>query len=135
MESAGPQLNVDCPPLPEPVYVDREMWEKVVLNLLSNAFKFTLRGQVTIKLESNDSRAVLSVSDTGVGIPERELPHIFERFHRVEGVSGRTYEGTGIGLALVEELVKAWRHYSATSLVGQGSMFTVQVPLGNKHLS
>ncbi|OJH37668.1 ATP-binding protein [Cystobacter ferrugineus] len=129
MERAGLTLVVDCPPLPEPVWVDRDMWEKVVLNLLSNAFKYTFQGQVAVRLRAVDAGAELSVSDTGVGIPARELPRVFERFHRIEGQRGRSHEGTGIGLALVQELVRL--HHGAVrveSEEGRGSTFTVQVP-------
>ena len=107
-DKAGLRLVVHCPPLPQPVYVDRDMWEKVVLNLISNAFKFTFEGEIAVDLEpSHDgSMAKLTVRDTGTGIPLDEMPRLFERFHRVEGARGRTHEGTGIGLALVQELVK-----------------------------
>src|SRR6185312_11123055 len=90
----------------EPIYVDREMWEKVVLNLLSNAFKFTLRGGVRISLARESGEALLEVADTGRGVARHELPRLFERFFRVEGGESRTHEGSGIGLALVHELVK-----------------------------
>jgi signal transduction histidine kinase len=135
MEAGGVQLEVECPDLAERVYVDRELWEKIVLNLLSNAYKFTLEGRVTLSLQSAGSQAILTVSDTGVGIPEQELPHIFERFHRVEGSQGRTYEGTGIGLALVEELVKLHGgSIQVTSRLGEGSTFEVRLPFGSAHL-
>ena len=103
-ERAGLQLHVDCPPLPAPVYVDHDMWEKIVLNLLSNAFKFTLTGAISIRLTQVGAGAELAVHDTGVGIPADELPRVFDRFHRVKNTQGRTHEGTGIGLALVQEL-------------------------------
>ena len=126
---------MDCPPLPEPVYVDRDMWEKVVLNLVSNAFKFTLEGEIAVRLRPGDGAAELAVRDTGTGIPEAELPRIFERFHRVEGSRGRTHEGTGIGLALVQELVKLHGgSVRAESTYGQGSNFVVSVPMGTAHL-
>ena len=99
-------MIVDCPPLPEPVYVDRDMWEKIVLNLLSNAFKFTFDGQIRVALEWHGDRVELRVSDTGVGIAESDLPRMFERFHRVKHARARTHEGTGIGLALVQELAR-----------------------------
>jgi PAS domain S-box-containing protein len=135
MEKAGLRFQVECPPLPEPVYVDEEMWEKIVLNLLSNAFKFTFAGEVCLGLRAVDGRVELSVEDTGTGIPQQELPHIFDRFHRVEGAYGRTYEGTGIGLALVHELVKMHGGSVAVeSRVGQGSKFVVSMPLGKAHL-
>jgi PAS domain S-box-containing protein len=135
MQATGLELIVDCEPLPEPVYVDVEMWEKIVLNLLSNAFKFTLQGNITVRLRSDEGHAVLTVSDTGTGIPEAELPRIFERFYRIEGARGRTYEGTGIGLALVQELIKLHGgSIAVTSRAGRGSTFTVRVPFGTAHL-
>ncbi len=132
-EKAGVQLIVNCSPLT--VYVDRDMWEKIVLNLISNAFKFTFEGVIEVRLDAGDGHAQLTVRDTGVGIPSEELPRMFERFHRVEGSRGRTYEGTGIGLALVQELVKL--HGGAVgvnSVLKEGSCFTVTIPLGTAHL-
>lgn len=135
VEAAGLQLVVDCRPLGQPVYVDREMWEKIVLNLLSNAFKFTFEGAITVRLRADAGSAVLTLSDTGTGIPESELPHIFERFHRVKGAKGRSFEGTGIGLALIQELVKLHDGAVAVkSTVGEGTTFTITLPLGAAHL-
>jgi signal transduction histidine kinase len=135
IERAGLVLEVDCPQLKEPIYVDREMWEKIVLNLLSNAFKFTLRGAIAVRMRQEGSEAVLEVSDTGVGIPDQELSRVFERFHRVEGTVGRTQEGSGIGLALVQELIKLHGgRISAASQFGRGSTFRIVVPLGTTHL-
>ncbi|MBM7116393.1 ATP-binding protein [Archangium primigenium] len=129
MERAGLAFHVECPPLPEPVWVDRDMWEKIVLNLLSNAFKYTLQGAVTVRLRWVDGLAELSVSDTGVGIPERELSRVFERFHRIEGQQGRTHEGTGIGLALVQELTRLHQGtVGVESPPGRGTTFTVRLP-------
>jgi PAS domain S-box-containing protein len=129
IESAGLTFTVDCPPLVEPVAVDREMWEKVVLNLLSNAFKFTLDGTIAIGLRREGGTAVLTVRDTGTGIAAAELPHLFERFHRVRGAGGRSFEGSGIGLALVRELVRL--HHGdvhVESAPAQGSTFRVTIP-------
>ena len=135
IERAGLQLSVDCSALPEPVYVDREMWEKIVLNLLSNAFKFTFAGEVTVGLRWCGERVALTVADTGVGIPESELPHIFERFHRVRDARSRTHEGTGIGLALVKELVKFHGgDVTVESAEGRGTTFFVSIPTGAGHL-
>ena len=135
LEAAGLALVVDCPALPQPVYVDREMWEKIVLNLLSNAFKFTFVGRITVRLRASGDQASLSVEDTGTGIPEKELPHIFERFHRVEAARGRIYEGSGIGLALVQEMVKLHGGtITAESRPGYGTVVSVAVPLGCGHL-
>ncbi len=87
-EKAGLRLIVDCQrPSGELAYVDRDMWEKIVLNLLSNAFKFTLKGEIEVRLDAVDGHARLTVRDTGVGIPSDELPRMFERFHRVEQTS------------------------------------------------
>ena len=135
-EKAGLMLAVDCPVLAEPVYVDRDMWEKIVLNLLSNAFKFTFDGQITVSLKTRGGKAVLTVHDTGTGIPKAELPRLFERFHRIEGARGRSFEGSGIGLALVQELVNIHGgSIQVESLEGRGSTFTVSIPLGIAHLA
>jgi signal transduction histidine kinase len=135
IEKAGLSLMVDCQPLTSPVYVDREMWEKIVFNLLSNAFKFTFEGGIKLALKEKDERVELVVSDTGTGIPEDELQHLFERFHRVKGARGRSYEGSGIGLALVQELVKLHGGtVSVVSEVDRGTKFTVSIPTGSDHL-
>jgi len=135
MERAGLAYSIRCEPLPEPVYVDLDMWEKIVLNLLSNAFKFTLEGGIEVTLGAAGDHAELSVRDTGTGIPESELPRIFERFHRIEGAEGRTHEGTGIGLALVDELVRLHGGtVTAESRFGEGTTFRVSIPFGAAHL-
>ncbi|TNC16460.1 response regulator [Methylobacterium terricola] len=134
-DKAGLALDVDCRSSSEPAFVDPEMWEKIVLNLVSNAFKFTLQGGIAVRLRAEGGRAVLTVADTGLGIPEAELPRLFERFHRVEGAQGRSFEGSGIGLALVQELVRLHGGTVAvTSTLGAGSTFTVSLPLGRAHL-
>jgi PAS domain S-box-containing protein len=136
-ERAGIGFTVDCPPLPAgaPVYVDRDMWEKIVLNLISNAFKFTNEGHIAVRLRAAGPMVELVVEDSGIGIPPAELPRLFERFHRVEGARGRTMEGSGIGLALVQELVKLHGgSISIESTPGQGSTFTVAIPFGSAHL-
>src|SRR5690348_319097 len=135
MEEAGLRFSIECQPTSEPVYVDREMWERIVLNLISNAFKFTFEGEIALRLKTVESRVELSVRDTGVGIPSQELSRVFERFHRVENSRARTHEGTGIGLALVRELVKLHGGtVSVQSAAGKGSTFTVSIPLGKAHL-
>ena len=134
-EKAGLTLTIDAQPLPEPVFVDHEMWEKIVLNLVSNAFKFTLDGGIKVDVAADGERAVMRVSDTGAGIPESEVPRIFDRFHRVAGTRGRTHEGTGIGLALVKELIELHKgEVLVESAIGQGTTFTVRVPFGSAHL-
>lgn len=134
-ERAGLELIIDCSPLPEPVYVDRDMWEKIVFNLLSNAFKFTFDGGISLRIRAIERSVEVQFRDTGVGISAEELPHIFERFRRVEDSQGRSHEGTGIGLALVRELVRLHGGtIEVTSERGAGTCFTVRLPLGHQHL-
>ncbi|MEW9552516.1 chemotaxis protein CheB [Nonomuraea sp. NPDC050783] len=130
-EAADLKLTLDAPPLPEPIWVDAEMWEKTLSNLLSNALKYTWTGTVGVTLRALAQHAELVVRDTGVGIPAEELPHVFERFHRVRGAGGRSHEGAGIGLALVQELVRIHHgRVRVTSHVGEGTTVTVWVPRG-----
>jgi PAS domain S-box-containing protein len=135
VERAGLTFTVQCEALPLPVYVDGEMWEKIVLNLLSNALKFTFTGGITVDLRKQDDQVVLTVRDTGTGIPSDLLPRVFERFHRIQDARARSFEGSGIGLALVQELVKLHGgEVNVESVQGQGSTFSVHLPLGPAHL-
>ncbi len=137
VERAGLELTLVCPPLPEPAYIDPDMWEKIILNLLSNAFKFTFGGGITVEVGASEDlrHARVSVRDTGVGIPRSEIPRLFERFHRVEGQRSRSFEGSGIGLALVQELVKLQGgSIEVQSEEGRGTTFTVSLPFGTAHL-
>ena len=123
--------------LGQAIYIDRDLWEKVILNLVSNAFKFTLAGKVTVAVRPapEGSGAEVVVADTGVGISELELPRLFERFYRVANAQGRSYEGSGIGLALVRELVELHGGtISVESRLGAGSAFTIRLPFGAAHL-
>jgi signal transduction histidine kinase/DNA-binding response OmpR family regulator len=134
-DRADLELIVNCPTLPSPVHVDREMWEKIVLNLVANAFKFTFAGEIEVAMRPVDGAAELVVRDTGVGIPEAEQPRLFERFHRIEGQKSRTHEGSGIGLALIQELVKLHGGtIEAASAVDRGTTFRVRIPFGTAHL-
>ena len=129
-DRAGITLVVERPREPLVAGVDREMWERMVLNLVSNAFKFTFEGEIRVALRRDGADAVLSVSDTGTGIAADELASLFERFKRVRGARSRTHEGSGIGLALVQELARLHGgSVSAESELGAGSTFTVRVPL------
>ena len=135
IEKAEMEFEVNCNQISAKVYVDRQMWEKIVLNLLSNAFKYTLKGKISVSLTQEGNQVILKVSDTGVGIPEKELPHMFERFHRVQHSAGRTHEGTGIGLSLVHELIQLHGgNISVESSEGVGSTFKVAIPTGKIHL-
>ncbi len=130
-ERAGLTLTVDCPPLGRPAAVDPRMWEKIVLNLVANAVKYTFVGRIAVTLTAGDDEVVLRVSDTGVGIPAAELPALFDRFHRVAGSPARSREGTGLGLALVRELTELHGGTVAVeSRPGVGSTFTVRLPFG-----
>ncbi len=134
VESAGLTFVVEVD-LTEPAFVDRSMWEMIVLNLLSNALKFTHDGAVRLTLRSVAGAVELAVADTGVGIPAADLPHVFERFRRVRGAKSRSHEGSGIGLALVDELVRLHGGtIDVRSEAGKGTTFTVSLPLGSEHL-
>jgi PAS domain S-box-containing protein len=136
IERAGLTLTVDCPPLEVPVYIDRDMWEKVILNLLSNALKFTFDGTIAIAVRREDTDAVVTVADSGSGVAAAEIPRLFERFHRIENVRSRSNEGSGIGLALVKELIDLHGgSITAASVEGAGTTFTIRLPFGTEHLS
>ncbi|MGE0550488.1 MAG: ATP-binding protein [Kofleriaceae bacterium] len=129
------ELAIDCTPGSEPAWLDRDMWEKIVSNLVSNAFKFTHAGKISVRTREAADRFIIEVSDTGVGIPAGELGRVFERFHRVVGQRGRTHEGTGIGLSLVRELVAFHGgEITVESAVGAGTTFQITIPKGNAHL-
>lgn len=136
IEKAGLSYDVNVVDLGETIYIDRDMWEKIVFNLLSNAFKFTFSGSIGITLKRVEGFARLEINDTGSGIAAEELPRVFERFHRIENSKGRTYEGTGIGLAMIQELVKLHKgNIGVTSEPGKGSMFYVEIPFGTAHVA
>ncbi|MET7735377.1 SpoIIE family protein phosphatase [Streptomyces sp. NPDC005402] len=133
-EAAGLTLEVDCPPLPRPVSLDREMWEKIILNLLSNALKFTFTDGARVQVAAAGGRARLTVTDTGTGISADELPRLFERFHRVRGARSRSHEGSGLGLVLVKDLVEAHGGtVGVESRLGEGTTVTVDLPFAAAH--
>jgi signal transduction histidine kinase/DNA-binding response OmpR family regulator len=129
VENAGLQLVVAASPLPQPVLVDRERWVEIVSNLLSNAVKFTRAGTIGVALRVVGEQVELEVVDTGIGIPADELDDVFTRFHQVPDVSDQ-FEGAGIGLSLVRDLVRAHDgEIGVRSSVGEGSTFTVTIPM------
>lgn len=135
IERAGLRLVVDCQPLSQQAYLNREMWEKIIFNLLSNAFKFTFHGEIGVSIREQQDSVTVSVRDTGTGIPAEELPNLFKRFYRVRGAKGRSYEGSGIGLALIQELVRLHGgSVHIASEVDEGSRFVITLPLGCAHL-
>lgn len=136
IERAGLTLEVNCEPIGDPVYIDLDMWEKVIFNLLSNALKFTFEGVVSVRAYREAAEAVVTVSDTGTGVPAAEMPRLFERFHRIENARARSNEGSGIGLALVKELIQLHGGtIDADSVEGRGTTFTIRLPIGTAHLS
>jgi signal transduction histidine kinase/CheY-like chemotaxis protein len=129
VERASMRLIVDARPLPRRTAVDPGKWETIVTNLLSNALKFTFVGEIRVTLDSDEQGVRLRVADTGIGIAAAELPHLFDRFHRVPGVRSRSHEGSGIGLALVRELSRLLGgEVTAASTPGAGTVFTVVLP-------
>lgn len=134
-ERASLRFVIDCASMPEAAYVDRDMWEKVVLNLVSNALKFTLIGQVSVGIHALDDCFELQVADTGCGIAPEDLPRIFDRFAAIEAPKARTVERTGIGLSLVKERVKLHGGtIEAQSDLGVGTTISVRIPRGHAHL-
>jgi PAS domain S-box-containing protein len=128
-EAAGLELAVDCGAAHGQALLDREMWEKIVSNLLSNAHKFTEAGRICLRLARHGEALVLTVADTGPGIAPEELDRVFERFYRSARTVGRSAEGSGVGLALVQELARLHGgDVSASGSPGAGACFTVTVP-------
>ncbi|MDG4664546.1 SpoIIE family protein phosphatase [Mycobacterium sp. 236(2023)] len=135
IERAGLEFDVDSEPMDDVVYIDRDMWEKVIFNLLSNALKFTFEGSVSVTARQDGTEAVVEVSDTGTGVPADEMPRLFERFHRIENARARSNEGSGIGLALVQELIALHGGtITADSAEARGTTFTIRLPFGAAHL-
>jgi signal transduction histidine kinase/DNA-binding response OmpR family regulator len=135
MTRGGLRYVVRCDAIDEPIYLDPNMYEQILLNLLSNALKFTFDGEVELSLRDAGDRVELRVRDTGVGIAPDAVPRVFERFHRIEGARARTHEGSGIGLALVSDLVKLHGgSVRANSTLGAGTTFTIAIPKGKAHL-
>lgn len=135
IERAGMQLHTPCDNNIGEVYVDVDMWEMIILNLVSNAFKYSNEGRIEVAVRQSGKEVHVTVTDTGVGIPEDQLEKIFSRFHRISNALGRSQEGTGIGLAMVKELVKLHKgSITVSSRLGEGSAFTISLPLGKEHL-
>lgn len=130
VERAGLRLSVDCPSLSCRPSVDAEAWERILCNLLSNSVKFTPAGEIHVGLHAEDGHLCLVVRDTGIGIAQDDLQKVFSRFYRGADPRARTHEGSGIGLALVRELVRFHGGtIEARSQPGQGTRMVVRVPL------
>jgi adenylate cyclase len=119
-----------------PVYLDVEKFDKVLYNLLSNAMKFTdPEGSITVKVEPAGDHIRMQVIDTGIGIRKEQIPHLFERFRQAEGSVNRSHEGSGLGLALVKELVELHGgQITVESVYSKGTTFTVWLQTGTAHL-
>ena len=130
IESAGLYCELRVGEIPPAVELDPEVWSRVLSNLVSNAFKFTSDGGITVEVAAGSETLDLVVSDSGTGIPADEQDRVFDRFHQVAGASSRTAEGAGIGLALVRDLIEGHGGtVTVESRVGEGSTFTVSLPL------
>jgi signal transduction histidine kinase len=135
IEKGGVKFDVMMDDDEQPVWIDREMWEKIVFNVIGNAFKFTLFGQITVRCHLSSRHMLFTVQDTGIGIPAHEVHRIFENFHRAHNQKGRSFEGTGMGLALTQQLVALHGgHMEVESTFGQGTTFIIYIPVGNAHL-
>jgi signal transduction histidine kinase len=130
IESAGLRYTLDVPPLDEPVYVDRDIWEKIVLNLLSNALKFTPEGgEVTVDSVRSNGNVRLVVADTGVGMRPDEIGHLFERFYRTDAATAQAIQGSGLGLSISRTIVEAHGGtITAASQLGVGTSMTIEIP-------
>ena len=107
--------------------IDRYLWERIVFNLLSNAIKFTPKGgHITVSISIKNEQLLIKVKDTGIGISEKNMPLLFQKFRQIESASTRRFEGTGLGLSLVKEFAQLLNgDVSVTSALGEGSTFTV----------
>lgn len=134
-EKKGLRLVTELHSCPR-VYLDPERFDKVIYNLLSNAMKFTDNGgAIAIKVEPAGDHVRIQIKDTGIGIRTEQIPHLFERFRQAEGSVNRSYEGSGLGLALVKELVELHGgQISVESIYGAGTTFTVWLQTGTVHL-
>ncbi len=132
IEHAGLEFEVVCDELDHEAYVDLDMFERIVLNLLANALKFTAQGTISLRLTGGEGGYSVAVTDTGIGIAEKDLDLVFDRFRQLDrGEDRRSREGAGIGLSLVRQLVDLMGGtVSVQSTQGQGSTFTVSFPWG-----
>jgi CheY-like chemotaxis protein/HAMP domain-containing protein len=129
-ENKGILINTEIPDNLPIIETDESKLHQVITNIVSNAVKFTEKGSVQISANHNNENILIEVKDTGIGISEKMLPHIFDEFRQVDGSSSRQYEGTGLGLAIASKLIKVLGgELSVKSKIGEGSIFTIKVPV------
>jgi two-component system phosphate regulon sensor histidine kinase PhoR len=118
------------PCLPVAAWADEEAVGQILDNLVDNAVKYTpVGGRIQVRWRVEEQQVCVEVEDTGIGIPERDLPRIFERFYRVDKARSRELGGTGLGLSIVKHLVQAMHgSVSATSQPGRGTTFVIRLP-------
>jgi two-component system, OmpR family, manganese sensing sensor histidine kinase len=125
------QFIVESPDAPVWIDADPDLLKQAIANLLTNAFKYTPEaGTVRLQLQKSAQRAIVSVQDTGIGIPEVDLPHIFERFYRVDTARSRSTGGFGLGLAIAQQIIDSHQGtLRVNSVLEQGSTFWIELPL------
>ncbi|SMC82086.1 Signal transduction histidine kinase [Desulfocicer vacuolatum DSM 3385] len=124
------ELRVKVPPKIPRINSDENRIHQILQNLISNAVKFTKQGYVSVSIEQNGEKIHVAVSDTGIGIDKKDLPHIFKEFRQVDGTSSRSYEGTGLGLAIAFKAARMLGgDITVQSAPDQGSTFTLTLPL------
>ena len=129
----GPILKLDSPSSLPLVIADRDRTQQILVNLLGNAIRFTTTGSITLKAEVKSPYLWLSVIDTGRGITEEDLPHVFDRFWRSDSCRTAGFGGTGIGLAIAKKLVELQGgEIKVSSKVNKGTTFSFSLPLSNK---
>jgi signal transduction histidine kinase len=131
LEQEGFTLRIDCPDVLPPVSVDPDALEQAILNLLSNAIKYSAeRHEIDVRLRAEEGRAVIEVTDWGTGIPPEELERLTQKFYRVPTAENQHVPGTGLGLTLVDHMVKAHGgDLLVRSVVNEGSTFAIRLPL------
>lgn len=130
------RYKINLPEKPLRIYFEKEKLEKVLTNILSNAFKYTPRfGTVSLSIEQKNQEVIISIQDSGIGISKDEVDLIFKRYYQVNPKKGKQNIGTGIGLALSKELIELHKgHITVSSQEGKGSLFQISLPKGKAHL-
>ncbi|MCL2255145.1 MAG: ATP-binding protein, partial [Lachnospiraceae bacterium] len=122
---------------PECLYGDDVRFRQILINVLGNAVKFTKAGSITLDINFKDEKMLISVTDTGIGIPKKDLPNLFDAFEQVDSQKNRHHQGTGLGLSITKSLVELMGgRISVESAYGEGSTFLIELPvvLGDKNL-